>query len=339
MRRGPAAVALWAVVVWAAAFAGAAMAQPAAQIEPSAASQCLQATDPALPEPEYPFLEYKSGDKGRVKVALRFARPDRAPAVEVLESEGSPEFVQSVRGYTRTLRVPCLPAGETAVLTQEYLFRTNWDRGHARPAEDAGHERRRELLSCRQHASGDVSPNYPTDARRSGTAGKVLARLRFSAPDRPPELLQLAHHRDARPLAATVRTWVRGYRLPCMVAGQDDPLEIVLTFDFRFEGSAAGFTALTLPQLMRVVKDLDQQTLQIDTTTMGCPFELQLQYRQPHLPNSVRLIGEASAMQAPLLNWLRDITLDLPDRGMAIVYGDTADIAVPCLKIDLKPKE
>lgn len=326
----------------AAACAGAAATEPTTVIESSAASQCLQSADPKLAEPEYPFDEYKRAQSGRVVLALRFTAPDRAPEVEVLGSEGGEAFVGSVRRYAAALRVPCLAAGQTAALTQEYVFQTNQERVWIRRARDAQAGRREELLACRTHTRGERSPLYPISARREGISGNVFARLRYTAPDKPPELLQVAHVREAQALGRAVRFWVPGYRLPCMVPGQDEPVEMTMMFMFRFEGDEErGFLALTLPQFMQRVRGIDKQRLQLDTTTMGCPFDLLLTYRRPYMPNTVSSVDDVAepAAREPLLVWLRDAELTLQGRLLAAVYGDTADITVPCIKIDLKPKE
>lgn len=323
----------------AAACAGVAAAQPTTVIEPSAALRCLEVTDPKLPEPEYPFEEYKSRQPGSVTLSLRFTGPDLAPDVEVLASEGGPEFVLSTQRFASSLRVPCLGAGETATLTQVYDFRTNVARVRVMAAQEASLARQQALLECRQHVSGERAPPFPMRARERDIAGNVIVRLRYTAPDQAPEVVQLAHRRNTRLLAREVDHWVRGYRLPCFVPGRDEPLTITMTFVFRFTGHPQGFTALTLPQFMHSTRGIARQTLQLDTHTMDCPFDVLLQYRKPYMPNHVASAGEQLASREPLLAWLREAELQLQPRDLDVAYGDTADITVPCMKIDLKPKE
>ena len=313
-------------------------AQPVVRLEPTPASGCLTATDAKQSAPEYPFVEYKDGKPGRVLVELRFAGPALRPEVIVVDSSGGDAFVDAVKNHARSLRVPCMAQNtEPVALRREYVFQPLGDKVDAGPVQDAGAARQQALLACIQNRSSGV-PAYPWRALRQELQGRVIALLTFTSPDQPPDV-QLLHRPSAADLTETVKPWVAGYRLPCFVPGQDQPLRTTTHFVFRIEGGAYGFKPLTLQQFVGITTNLGLRPLIIDTTAMGCPFELRLEYRQPGLRNAVYNIGPYVAAREPLLEWLRGAALDLKPNALDSIYGDTADIAVPCARLNIQPKE
>jgi hypothetical protein len=315
---------------------GAALAQIEVRPLPSPASQCLVATDPKQPAPAYPFKEYREGTPGRVLVELRFTGPDRAPAVRVLEHSGGSDFAPAVRAWARTLRVPCHTEGE-AVLVQEYLFRPFEERVVFGPPADEAEARRAELARCVVHERGPSSaPRYPGNAQRRGQQGRVFAQMRFNAPDQPPEVT-LLHRPEARVFADAVLPWTRGWRMPCFEPGRDESVRFTAEFVFKFQGEHFGFRPMTLLDFMSNVKGVRAQALQMDTHAMGCPFDVQLQYLQPLRPNIVGTRGEYRAEREPLLQWLRQAELQAPPATLDSVYADSADITVPCIRLQIDP--
>ncbi|WP_425256599.1 hypothetical protein ACPOLB_13930 [Rubrivivax sp. RP6-9] len=314
---------------------GAAVAQQV-ELEPSPAAQCLTASDPALALPDYPFVQYKSGERGRVKLALEFSAADAAPQITVLEHEGGEAFVDSVRVHARSLRVPCLPAGGTVRLERDYVFEPDRQQAYAGPGQDVADVQRRELLGCMRHVSGSLQLKYPYWARRAQVQGRVLVQLRFDDGASPPAVLQVSSRPGARRLAAEIEQWMAGVRLPCHAGG---PIHSTLVYAFHFEGEAYGFKPMTLLQFMGNVKGARQQRVQFDTTHMGCPFDIRLLYAQPFQRNRVGSVGGYDPARHALLEWLRNAELDVPSNMLDAVFGDTADITVPCLKIDHTPKE
>lgn len=318
-------------------LAGAALAQRA-KLEPSAVSQCVTVAPGARAEPEYPFMPQKSGTAGRIVVALDFSAGNRAPAVTVQEAqdEGG-DFEAAVRRHAADLRLPCLPAGSTARLLREYVFRPEKLRVYAGPTVDADDARRARLLQCQTHVDGPgTKPQYPLLARERGLQGRVLAELRFEAPERPP-VAQVYAAPGHEILAKEVEDWVAGLRMPCLTGG---PVRSTTLLIFRLEGDASyGFKPMTLQQFMGATKHVANERLQFDTTQMGCPFRVLLTYRQPHMRNDVGSVGGYDPARHPLLEWLRNAQLDLPRNSLASVFGDTADISVPCVIFDIKPKE
>lgn len=318
------------------ATAGAAEAQPEIKPLPSQASQCLVATGPAQPAPVYPFAAFRKGEPGRVKVELRFTSPDKPPLVRVLEQEGGSEFAESIKDWVQTLRAPCM-GSEPAVLEQEYLFKPLEERVNFGPVLDADLERREALKACLQAPPQKV-PSYPSLALQREIQGRVYGKLTFRTPDQPPEI-ELLHQPSAQIFAAPVQKWAQAYRLPCFEPERDQPFSVSAVFVYKFEDSEIGFRPLTLLDLLSRVKDIRERTLELDTSTMACPFDLQLTYLMPQRPNVVGVRGEYRAEREPLLRWLRTAELSLPRASLDSVYADVADIGVPCVNLYLKPKE
>jgi len=312
-------------------------------LEPSAAVRCLTPTAEQRGTPEYPFDAWKREEKGRVTVELSFTTVDKRPAVKVLASEGDGDsrdsFVDAVRAHVAHYRVPCLNAA-TALPVQlrlEFVFLPRERLVQSSGPQDADDQRRSELLKCVLHTSREKSPEYPMAALRVEMQGRVLARLNFSAKDQPPQAQVLARP-AAQPLSDVVESFVKGYRMPCFDGGQ--PIDATFTYVFRLEGMRAfGFKALSLVDMMGRVRGIQQQALAFDTSTMACPFDVRFEYRQPYLRNLVHEIGNSNSARLPLLIWLTDVQLELPARSLDSIFGDDTVITVPCVKIDLKPKE
>jgi hypothetical protein len=308
------------------------------RLVPSEAAQCLQATDPAQPLPEYPFEAFKSKSKGRVLIEMRFERADSAPRVTVRESEGGREFVDAVRTWARTLRVPCLAAGaRPAVLQRELVFEPDDRPVRAGPPEEANEARRNELLACLRQTARAKRPQYPQRMVDRQVQGRVYALLRFDSPDGPPSV-ELLHRPSARGFERSVDAWAQQYRLPCFEPGSDESFSTSVQFVFQLgQGAYYGFKAITLTDLLPAVTGIREQPLQLDTTAMGCPFDVRLTYLQPLRRNIVGVLDTYDAAQEPLLQWLRGIELNLPSATLDMVYADDALITIPCIKIKLTP--
>jgi hypothetical protein len=337
------------MVHWAAAVAALVVVAPAAsqqtRLEPSAAVACLSPPAGQRGAPEYPFDAFKRGLKGQVHVMLSFAGPDTSPAIEVLLNEGDDSFLASVKAHVRSLRVPCHDGGAAPVqLRFDYAFRPDDRKVYASPPEDGDGAARLAQLACVVHESGGKAPAYPQDALRLKLQGRVLVRLRYEAPDKPPvaEFFPRAGpdasygtKRRAQMLQAPIEDWVSGYRMPCL-AGR--PITTTMVFVYLIEGESYGFKpGLTLMDLLPKVRNIRLQRLNFDFNQMGCPFEVAWQYNQPRLPNWVGEVGEHNPARRPFLDWLRQSDLDLAPPMLDSIYADTARFTVPCLKIDLNP--
>lgn len=325
--------------------AGGAMAQqPRVELAPSEALGCLSPPAAQRGAPDYPFEAYKRGEAGRVHARLTFTAAGQAPALMVLAQEGDGSFVDAVRAHVQALRVPCLASGAApAVMDIDYVFRPDDRTVHwLQPVDGDRAERQRQLACLRMPAE---LPLYPDAALRAEMQATVLVQMRFAAADQPPAL-QL-HPRadpgamvDKRRLlerfAQAVEKSARNARMPCHSGA---PLDLVVTYIFRLEGvGLQGFKpGLTLPALLPAVRGIGRQQLAFDTNRMGCPFDVGLAYRRPQLPNAVAEIGNIDPARRPLLEWLAQVDFDLPAPMLDAIYGDTAKITVPCLKIDLNP--
>lgn len=343
---------------WAAAVAAMSMgpwlAAPATAqqmtLEPSAAVACLTPAAGARGAPEYPFAAFKAAKAGRVKVALTFTTPQTRPALEVLVQEGDEAFVEAfvdaVQQHVRDYRVPCHDGSNTPVrLLFDFHFRPDDRRVRWGAPVDEADALRAEQQRCIVHSRGYQKPAYPSDALQGGVQGRVLTRLRFEAPDRPPAVEVFptpppSNRIGARRLTASledqVAQWVVGYRMPCQAGA---PVSVVFTFIYLIDGMGGyGFKpGLSLADVLPLVRGISQQTLDFDTQPMGCPFDISLQYRQPAMANLVGEVGPVNPARRPLIDWLSKSELDVPQKLLASFYGDTTTLHVPCLKIDLKP--
>ncbi len=314
-------------------------------LEPSAAVDCLTPASAERGVPDYPFFEFKNDVAGRVKVTLSFSSPITRPAVKVLEQDGGDAFVDAVEAHVRSFRVPCHDGGEhPAQMVFDFVFRKDDRKVYRSTPTDGDVAGRKAQLDCMAHESGRKSPIYPPAALRSSVHGRVLARLRFDAPGQPPVVEIFTYlptdagvrlQRAMALLSDPVKNWVAGYRMPCH---QGRPITTSIVFVYQIEGEAFGFTPnLSLTSLLPMVRGIRQQTLALDTTGMDCPFDVELQYRRPHLPNGVSEVGSTDPSRQSILEWLRQIEFDLPPSSLASVYADTARLTIPCLKLDLKP--
>lgn len=319
-------------LLWA---AGSAWAQQV-EMAPPAALRCLTVAPGTHEAPEYPFDEFKAKERGAVQVLLEFDRADAPPRATVQEHTGKP-FADAVLKHARDLRVPCLTPGDAPLrVLRDYVFKpddrlANWHR-----TADADDDANRKAWRCVQHLKGWDQPLFPRAEVNSGVQGRVVVEARYEAPDRAP-VLAVHAQRSARRLAQAVSQWLQDSRMPCHPGR---PVTVYLTYEFLIDGySRYGFKDVTFRNLIAATAGIERQRLAFDTTTMGCPFDVRLWYRRPHLPNRVGELGEPNATRRPLLEWMETIELRLPQPDLDSVYGDSAVITVPCIRVDLKPKE
>lgn len=332
----------WAVSWAAAAVAGmapGAFAQTLdVQLAPSAAVACMTPPVAQRGEPEYPFAPWKRGEGGQVRVELIFTGATLAPEVKVLDSQGDDELVTAVKAHVKHFRVPCVADSEIPLrLRQNYVFQPDKRSISWTNPVDAADAARSKLLSCMAAVDGTKSPEYPMWARRVEAQGNVLARLRFTASDQPPKSTLYTGSATTRNLGDAVEEWIRKLRMPCL---GHEAVESVVLFSFRMEGAPPlGFRPLDLRQFLGLVKGRDNLNAQFDTRTMGCPFDVALAYRQPHMPNKVGEPGEPLPERRAFLEWLSTLELNLNWRQQDAALGDTARIGIPCVTINLVPKD
>ena len=140
---------------------------------------------------------WASGTPGRVQVELIFTGPDLRSEVKILESEGGPEFVESVRRHVRDLRLPCLQSADVPARVRiDFVFKPVDRKGAVPEAIDPDRAARERQLACVVNSQG-FKPDYPMEARRNGVQGRVLVEMRFVNADGPPEIKLLAPAQDA----------------------------------------------------------------------------------------------------------------------------------------------
>lgn len=316
-------------------WCAAAAAMPPTELQPSAVSRCLLPPEDERGTPEYPFALYKRDVAGRVKASVTFPGGLFGPEVKILDEQGSDGFAGSVRSYLGKLSAPCVPQGRQATLEFDFVFQPRHELVLVGGPVDPEDAEREKLMTCLMHTDKRPAPDYPAMAERQQLQGRVYALLTFADGRTPPQV-QLRHRPSARDLAESVREWAAGLRLPCMAG---EPVTLGLIPEFRIEGDSYGFKPMRLVQFMGLVKDIRRQRIAWDTNEMGCPFELRLTYLQPLAPNQVRQAGTQDLRRKPLLDWLAAAELSAERRMLDALFADTADIAVPCAKFNLNPKE
>ena len=307
------------------------------QLAPSTAVACMTPPVAQRGEPEYPFEPWKRGEGGRVLVELTFTGKDIAPKVKVLEKSGDSTLTQAVEAHIGSFRVPCLEFADIPLrLRQLYVFEPDQRKVSWTVPVDTADTGRREQLRCMASNDGSKGPEYPARALREGVVGNVLARLQFTAPDQPPTVTSYGGSLAMKRLAANSESYAAKLRLPCMVR----PVEALMLFKYRLDGNSLfGFKNITLTQWLGTVKGIKEMRARFDTNDMGCPFDVKLLYLQPHLPNLVGRFDAPDTRRQALLEWLSTHELDLKPEQFDAVFGDEVTFTIPCIKIDLKPKE
>ncbi len=315
----------------------AARAQVRIELAPPAAIDCLQVAAGEPTEPVYPFDQYKERVAGRVRASVTLTGGSSPNGIEILSQEGDAPFAESSRRFLRALSAPCMKSGETVTLVYDFVFRPDLRTVVWSGPEREGDAARRAMTRCVQHLEGLPHPPYPDEAKRSNQQGRVLGRMTFSSADSEPEV-ELWHRPSARIFRPAIQRWAARMRMPCH-QGAPVTTEVVFVFRFVDEG-AYGFKPLTLVNLLGLSKGIRERRLELDTTTMGCPFQLKWSYQRPLLRNAVGEVGDSDPRRRPLLELLAGLELNLQDAALDSVFADTADVAVPCIRLNLNdPKE
>lgn len=303
-------------------------------LAPSPAA-CLSPPAAERGTPEYPAREWTDGKAGQVVVELIFTGPDLRPEVNILRSEGGPAFVESVQRHVRDLRLPCLESADIPARVRiNFDFKPLERRGVVPEAIDADRAEQNRQLACVVNGAGPA-PRYPEDARRRVTQGRVLVEMRFVNADGPPEIT-LVSRPASEVFLLSVKRWAEQFRMPCH-AGR--PVKTRWTLVYRMEGEEHyGFRQTRLAAFLGSFRGIESQRVKFDFNTMGCPFELRLQYLQPLRRNVVVQINEPDPQRQPFVDWLEAAELKLNDKSLDSVFGDRVVLAVPCGKFDLEPR-
>jgi hypothetical protein len=323
-----AAVALWLGLV------ECAVAAPPAQMTPAqtAAERCLF---PALGErakPEYPEEALRNKQGGRVDAEFTFSSPDVAPDVR-FTSESPEGMLASVKAYARQLRVPCLGKGDAPVaLKQTFDFVPNDGRKVAwtAPVEPANLRRKAEF-EC-MTADSTLRPEYPASSLRDNHEGVVVARVRFTAPDKPPVVEFLDNGGDGHFVRA-VSPFMDSMRSPCL---QGAPLDTMFRYRFIIDGSPRPvLNDLDLRHFIATVKAVPPGSAYFDTQLMKCPFDVRITLLQPWEPNLVQELEEDVPARHAFLDWMSQREFDLPPRKTNGLLGQEMVVHIPCAIIDL----
>lgn len=307
---------------------------------PESKTSCLT-VPPGRKTPDYPQgVEARSG--AVVRVRLTFSNPDHPPAVEVVFNDGGAPYEAAVSEYVRGYRVPCLEASETLAATQEFQFLRQGTRAAILSGGAHGSSRPAVLpATCLDQIKAVAAPVFdPHSGLRGGPDnwpefGVVAVRLTFTDPAAPPAVEVLFDGGNHR-LARVVTENVSAYRLPCV---KPDEGKIVLRRKFIFVGSNTPplrlKSELAFKDVLLLVKDLQAQRVRFDTTTMGCPFKLELAPYRPYAENDVEEIGPADPNRRELLEWLKAVSLNIEPRVMRTAIGERSLVTVPCMVLDL----
>jgi Gram-negative bacterial TonB protein C-terminal len=323
----PALVALCALVL-----TGTAAAQTTT-VSPTAAQRCLTRGELTLGSPAYPQESFERRDAGRVLVELTFRRPDAAPAVNLIDEVGGRPFVESVRTFAEAYRVPCLEAGQSATLRQEFVFKpTDGRRAYFSPPIDADAQRQERLQECIAHQRPTERIQYPNQAASRGEHGTVVLKLTFSDATSPPAITVLDDVNSAA-LRRAALWYAEGYRMPCHAGAQ---VELVQFYTYKFEGDARVLlNDMPLTTFLRNVKGIEQANAYFDFNTMGCPFEVRLTLHQPFSDNAVGELGVRNPERRFFLDWLRRRELNVDTKTLRAVVAQETTIAVPCTVLSL----
>ena len=169
----------------------------------------------------------------------------------------------------------------------------------------------------------------------------VIVRVTFSGPDAAP-LVETVFAGGNKRFAEAVVAEASALRLPCATATTPvTSLELRRMsvqnsgFMWHREAEPRLKPELRLVDVIRLVKDIKSQAVRFDTRDMGCPFDLRFAPMRPYLPNSVQETGTTNPNRAALMEWLRNVTLDLPRDLMTTAIGRESQMAVPCVVLDL----
>lgn len=336
LRFARAACVLRAVAVVALALVAGAASADSGDMEVETADgplSCLKTSGPPDAMPKYPA---GMTSNAVVRVRMRFTSASAPPIVDVRFNNGAEAFADSVRQHVAAYRLPCLVAGGDVDSVQEFQFVVRTPEPAVLKSAARNPDGSRRLPeACLAGVREVQDPAFPWSMVTPVRAGNVLVKLTFTSADMPPAVNVLYDSEQSR-LREAVLESVINYRMPCLVPG-DPPLVTSRTFRFKYEGEPIRQfkSTLTLPQLIRAIKGFDKQKVRFDFSTMACPFEVSVAPYQPYAGNRVREVGDSKADRREFLEWLRNVTFDLPPAVMRTAMGEPTTVSVPCAVLDL----
>ena len=302
------------------------------EVEPSAnAARCVVMSAEPLAYPRGMAVQ-KTG--GIVRVSLTFKAAGEAPRAEVFFDTVGDVFRELVLERVKGYRLPCLQAGDLpVVVTQEFVFtpgdgrRVVWS-----PLRDQQREGAESSVACLTGA--DKVPDYPASRVVGNDNGAVFARYAFTRPDVAPTVTILFDGGNGR-FAEVVTRYAAGLRLPCLKAN-DAPVTVVQPFSFAVQGTRrSALRDMPLATFVAALDKLDEQQVKFDFSTMSCPFDVRFVLRQPVLENQIGEVERSDPNRREFIEWLKSVSLKIPESARAQVLGDSMTLSVPCGMLDL----
>ncbi|MCV2351267.1 hypothetical protein [Paucibacter sp. Y2R2-4] len=298
--------------------------------------QCLvkPGAAPAFPER---MLEQRLGAFLRVK--LVFTHPERAPRQELLFRSGAQEHQDEMERYLNNYRLPCLKPGQTIEAVQEFNFdpdkfgSVHWNDLRHSPNSSGNFD-----YACIKTAERKLS-HFEDQALSSNIKrkanGNVIASMRFTRPNAPPEVKILYDNGNAN-WRNSVLEHLSEYRVTCPVPEGE---AIVFEQQFSYAASTRSYDyALKdtdIVKFLGFVKDIDKQKVNFDLDSMACPFEVVWGVGMPAIKNRVGQVGAPNPNRLEFIAWLETLTLNVGPDVFDQILGNKFKIYVPCGKINL----
>jgi len=307
-------------------------ASPELTLVPPAVERCLSPAVADRAQPVYPEERLRRKEAARVDVELSFDGPEAAPDVRFV-GDIDRDYREAIEAYARQLRVPCMAKGGKAVtLEQHFDFVPNDGRKVAWTAPVEGPDARRAAALKCMVDDPKARPEYPAESVRANREGVVVARLRFTAADRAPEVEILDNGNDGR-FANAVRPYAATWRMPCL---QGEPVEVMFHYTFRIDGNGRRvLNDLDLRSFIAGVKKVPAGSAYFDTQTMGCPFDVRLTFLQPWEANRVEELEQDVPARHAFLDWMSQRQFDMPARATNAFLGQQMVVHIPCAIVDL----
>lgn len=299
-------------------------------LAPSQALQCMTPAESERARLNYPADALKRKEGGVVEVELTFDDSARPPDVKAL-NEPLTSLVEGVRQHVRGYRVPCLGAGQKAVIRQDFRFDpTDGRKVLWTTPRDVNESDRRGLLACLR--SSKPRPSYPWSALRREDQGVVVLGVVFKDAANAPEITVLDDTPESS-LINAAKEHALGLRLPCHDGAV---VEVRYQYDFVIDGADRLVPKdLTLPEYLRATKDIAKAQVYFSFNEMKCPFDVRVALNQPIGHNRIGEVGESVPERAFFLNWLSRQRLILPTKQQNLLIGKSLNVTVPCGVLNL----
>ncbi|MEJ6021413.1 hypothetical protein [Ramlibacter sp. PS4R-6] len=304
---------------------------------PQANIACVELLAEAPRSPAFPEEAYQAKLGATIRLEMEFVDARREPRVRVLPPLGAEPpavFGEAARAFVRHYRNTCMKDGDPPVrVRQEFVFVPNDGRKVVWTIASVLGEGRADSMvaGCVRHLAPGTLPAFPRSAARDGKSGRVVIQAEFKALNEPPVVKVLAAG-PRSDFAASATSFAEGYRLTC----GEVPVIAVQRFNFNLQGNAHYVLKDTnLQSFVAASRNAADKPVFFDLNSMGCPFEVRMEYWQPFFRNRVGEIGESRPERRALLDWLSGLKLNLKPSQEADFASEALTIAIPCGKIDL----